>query len=195
MGTTEKDDTGKCYITQFLCGPNGYIGKYRKHHQAPGGASLGLAEGDSFPVFDIDGFTLGFNICFDGRSWDTIELMKKAGVDIIHHPHGNLLDLGADAEEWTRGKLYYLPARAIYSRSYILVNNSAGDTISPIGTSSFCGGAVIIDPLGQAIVRTTQKDRSEMMVFATLIKPVSALIPQGEVKMNLRYPSSHHPWP
>ena len=51
----------------------------------------------------MDGFRLGILICFDGRHEDTLEVMKKAQVDVIHHPHGNTIgSLGREAEEWTR---------------------------------------------------------------------------------------------
>jgi len=169
------------YIAQTVVGPAGYLGKFRKYHPTGGEKAAGFSPGKSFPVFDIDGFRMGVNICFDGRHEDTLQAMIKKKVDLIHHPHGNTLGLGREAEEWTRGKLTYFAPRAIAARAYILIHNSAGDTVSPNTTNQYGSGALIVDPLGQAVARTTQKTRSEKMVFATLKKPLSVHVPDFEL--------------
>ena len=181
VGMAERDQD-RFYITQIVVAPGGYIGKYRKHHLAGPGEQAGFLPGSSFPVLEIDGFRLGINICYDGRFSDTIEAMKREKVDMIHHPHGNWLSLGQDAEEWTRGKLVYFVSRAVYSRAYILINNSAGDMEQPSGTAQFGSGALVIDPLGQVVTRTLERDRSEKMVLATLTRPLSRLVPEFELK-------------
>lgn len=181
VGMAEKD--GDTYhIAQILVGPDGYLGKYRKHHPTGGEQSCGFAPGESFPTWNVDGFRLGILICFDGRHPDTLEAMKRAQVDVIHHPHGNTIgNLGREAEEWTRSKTVYFVPRAVASRAYMLVNNSADDTPQPGGTLQYASGALVIDPLGQVVARTTQHDRSEKMVLATLVRPES-LIPAGELE-------------
>lgn len=181
VGMAEKDgDTH--HITQVLVGPEGYIGKYRKHFPTGPEQSCGFSPGEAFPVFDVDGFRLGFNICADGRQQKTIDAMKEAKVDVIHHPHGNTLGLGRDSEEWTRGKMVYFVPRAVHARAYILINNSAGDTPQPKGVINFGSGALAIDPLGQVIKRTTEKNRDEKMIVVTLHKPLSRLIPPYEME-------------
>ena len=180
VGMAEKD-RDEYYIAQVLVGPEGYIGKYRKHHPTGPERKCGFSPGKEFPVWDIDGFKLGINICADGRNEGTIKAMKDAEVDVIHHPHGNWLSLGKDAEEWTRGKMVYFVARATFARAYILINNSAGDTELPEGVSSFGSGALVVDPLGQVMDRTAQKDRKEKMIIVTLKKPLSSLIPPFEM--------------
>lgn len=180
VGLAEKA-RGKYHVCQAIVGPKGYVGKYRKYHPTGGELDAGFSPGKSFPTFDIDGFKLGVNICFDGRHEDTIEAMKKAKVDLIHHPHGNNLGLGTDAEEWTRGKLTYIAARAIHARAYIMINNSALDNQRPDGPEEYGSGALIIDPLGQVVKRTKQRNRGEKMVVATLVKPLAALIPKFEL--------------
>jgi len=179
VGMPEKEGA-KHYITQVIVGPNGYLGKYRKHHPTTGEREAGFSAGTGFPVFAIDDFTLGINICFDGRHQDTIEAMKKRRVDVVHHPHGNELGLGKNAEEWTRGKMTYLVSRAIYARAYLLVNNSAGETKGPGGVMRFGSGAMAIDPLGQVVSRTVQGTQSEKMLVTALFKPLSAFIPSFE---------------
>ncbi len=181
VGMAEK--AGEEYhIAQAVIGPDGYIGKYRKYHPTGGEQKCGFSPGKEFPVFDVDGFRLGINICADGRQEDTIQAMKDAKVDMIHHPHGNYLSLGKDAEEWTRGKMAYFVPRATFSRAYILINNSAGDTKHPRGVNAYGSGALAIDPLGQVVDRTTEQDRKEKMIVVTLKRPLAALIPAYELR-------------
>ncbi len=181
IGMAERDREHH-HIAQIVVGPEGYLGKYRKNHPTGGEQHCGFSPGKSFPTWDIDGFRFGVLICFDGRHLDTIEAMKKAHADVIHHPHGNTVGgLGREAEEWTRSKMVYFVSRAVTSRSYILANNSAEDTEQPQRTLQYSSGALVVDPLGQAITRTAQTDRREKMIFATLKKPVD-LIPAGELR-------------
>ncbi|MCH7727653.1 MAG: carbon-nitrogen hydrolase family protein [Planctomycetes bacterium] len=181
VGMAERDGE-QHHIAHVLVGPGGYLGKYRKFHPTGGEQTCGFAPGKSFPTWDIDGFRFGILICFDGRHQDTIEAMKKAHVDIIHHPHGNTIgNLGREAEEWTRSKTVYFVPRAVFARSYMLVNNSAEDTEQPHRTLQYSSGALVVDPLGQIVDRTTQRDRTEKMIIVTLQKP-EALIPTGELQ-------------
>jgi hypothetical protein len=108
--------------------------------------------------------------------------MRKSHVDIILHPHGNGLGQGRDAEEWTRGKSVYFVSRAVHARAYILINNSAKDTPYPRGVIRYSSGALVIDPLRQIAKRTTQKTRSEKMILATLVKPISQFIPDFAIR-------------
>ena len=181
MGMAEKD--GDTYhITQALVGPDGFIGKYRKSYPTGSEQSCGFSPGGEYPTWNVRGFRLGINICADGRQQATIDAMKAANVDVIHHPHGNLLGLGRDSEEWTRGKTVYFVPRAVHARAYILINNSAGDLRDPKGEHNFGSGALAIDPLGQVIDRTKAKDRQEKMIVVTLTKPLSTLIPPYELE-------------
>jgi predicted amidohydrolase len=181
VGMAEKDGE-KYHIAQAVIGPDGYIGKYRKYHPTGTEQNCGFSPGKDFPVFDIDGFRLGINICADGRQEDTIQAMKEGKVDMIHHPHGNYLSLGKDGEEWTRGKMVYFVPRATFSRAYILINNSAGDTKHPRGVNEYGSGALAIDPLGQVIDRTTHKDRKEKMIVVEIKRPLAALVPPYELR-------------
>lgn len=181
VGMAERDGQHH-HIAQVLVGPNGYLGKYRKNHPTGNEQRCGFSPGKAFPTWDVDGFRLGILICADGRYEDTIEAMKKAEVDVIHHPHGNTVgNLGREAEEWTRSKAVYFVPRAVFARTNIIVNNSAENTVQPFGTVRYSSGALVIDPLGQVVRRTEQPDRNEKMIIATIRKP-DAIIPPGELQ-------------
>jgi len=181
VGMAERDGN-RHHIAQVLVGPKGYLGRYRKNHPTSSEQQCGFASGQAFPFWEIDGFRFGILICADGRHQNTIEAMKNAHIDVIHHPHGNTVgSLGREAEEWTRSKMVYFVPRAVQARAHILVNNSAEDSQQPHATLQYSSGALVVDPLGQVVARTTQKDRSEKMVIATLQKP-SVIIPEGELQ-------------
>ena len=124
IGMAEKA-RGKHHIAQVAVGPSGYVGKYRKYYPTPSERDVGFAPGRSFPTFDVDGFRLGINICADGRHADTIEAMRKAKADVVHHPHGNFLWLGKNAEDRpTQGR----PARvATAAMGYTQIKESISE--------------------------------------------------------------------
>ena len=183
IGSPEKS-RGKYYISQIVVGPHEYMGKYRKHFPTKDEQKCGFSPGTSFPTFMLDGFKLGINICADGRRQETIDEMKKANVNFIHHPHGNYMGFGANADEWTRGKTVYFVPRAIHARAYILINCSAGDTVEMGKKKSHSSGALIIDPLGQVMKRTTQTTHTEKILIGEIKRPLSSLIPKSEMKWN-----------
>jgi predicted amidohydrolase len=181
VGMAERD-AERHYIAQIVVGPKGYLGKYRKCFPTGTERACGFVPGEEYPTWDVDGFRFGIVICADGRQESTILEMKEAGVDVIHHPHGNYVgNLGRDAEEWTRSKLVYIAPRALTSRAHVLINNSAGDIVEPMATRQFSSGALVIDSLGQVVRRTDQHDRAERMIVMTLAHPLS-LIPPGELE-------------
>jgi predicted amidohydrolase len=182
VGLAERDEQ-RHYIAQVVVGPAGYLGKYRKCFPTGTERACGFSPGQEYPTWDIDGFRFGIVICADGRHETTILEMKKAGADVVHHPHGNYVgNLGRDAEEWTRSKLVYVAPRALTARAHILINNSAGDMSEPTGIRQFGSGAMVIDSLGQCVRRTEQRDRAERMIVVTLARPLS-LIPPGELRI------------
>lgn len=183
MGMAEKEGDNY-YITQFLVGPKGYVGKYRKYHTTRTERDGGFISGKDFTVWNVEGFRVGPLICYDGGFKDTLEAMKRLEVDVIVHPHANSAKpTWKNAEEWTRLKLVSFVQRAVEARAYILINNNAGDIEGRAEPGrSFASGAMVLDPLGQAIARTTATDRAEKMVIATLVKPLSHHIPGYKLK-------------
>jgi predicted amidohydrolase len=182
VGILEKQN-GNYYNAQIVVGPQGYLGHYRKHYPTPKEREvLSTLPGKAYPTFEIVGIRFGINICADSRQMDTIEALAARGVRLVHNPHANFLSLGQNAEEWTRGKLvYYLP-RVIACRAHILINNVAGSVCDTAGTSyAFSSGAMILDPLGQVVVRTTQTDCGEKMVISTVDTDLASYVPRFEL--------------
>jgi len=180
IGCPEKSGS-KYYITQIVIGPKGYIGKYRKNYINESEKTCGFSAGNSYPTFMIDNFKMGINIGLDARQKSTIDIMKNRNIDFIHHPHGNYMIMGCNAEEWTRGKMVYFVSRAVQTRAYLLVNCQAGNAVEMGENRSHSSGALIIDPLGQVLKRTAQTTRTEKMLIVNITKPLSSLIPDFEM--------------
>lgn len=183
VGMLESCD-GLYYTAQIVVAPHGYLGHYRKHcptsHEQE---TMLVSPGQGYPTFDVGGIRLGINICADSRQPETIDALAEQGVDLVHTPHANGLGLGAHAEEWTRGKLVYYLDRVVRCRAHIAVNNIAGSaTYSTSERMDYAGGAMILDPLGQVVERTTEQDREPHMIVATLDTDVRHYIPEFELR-------------
>ena len=84
VGIAEVDPaTGLGYNTAALIGPNGYIGKYRKHGlNAQDQAWVTPGDG-GFPVFDTELGRLTMLICYDDTYWQYPRLAALHKVDVV----------------------------------------------------------------------------------------------------------------
>jgi predicted amidohydrolase len=84
VGIAERDAaTGLGYNTAALIGPDGYIGKYRKHGLNSQDQRW-VTNGDlGFPVFDTELGRITILICYDDTYWQYARLAALHGVDII----------------------------------------------------------------------------------------------------------------
>jgi predicted amidohydrolase len=158
------------------------MGHYRKHYPTAGERqALSTLPGTAYPIFRLGDVRLGINICADSRQLDTIDALAEQGVQVVHNPHANYLSLGRNPKEWTRGKLVYYLQRVIHCRAHFLINNLAGTATDSRGvTYHYSGGAMILDPLGQVVARTTSQRSREEMVVATLDTELEHFIPEFE---------------
>ena len=162
----------RLYISQALVGPKGVVGHYEKVHLA--GASRGegrvFSPGSQFRVFDVDGASVGINICYDGRHPGSSLSLAHLGAELILHPHGNLVGgLGLHPLDWTQNKRAYLGPRSIDTCAYTLICNSVGDVVDRSGTRRrFSGGALVLGPDGDFVARSPSASRRPHMVLADL---------------------------
>ena len=138
------DDPKRFSNTLVAVGPDGAVqATYRKQHLydafgasesswvVPGG--LGAPQ-----TFDVDGFRVGMQTCYDIRFPEVTRRLVDAGAELVLVP-----------AEWVRGPLKeqhwstLLAARAIENTVYV----AAADQTPPIGV----GGSVILDPMGVAL--------------------------------------------
>ena len=163
---------GRLYISHVLVGPKGLVGHYEKVHLAGpvDGEGKVFSPGKQFRVFDVDGITVGINICYDGRHPGSSLAVAHMGAEVVLRPHGNLVGgLGTDPVDWTGNKRVYLGRRSIDTCTYTVVNNSIGNLRDRSGqVRKFCGGAVVFGLDGEFVARSSSKQRRPHMIIADL---------------------------
>jgi predicted amidohydrolase len=84
VGIAELDPvTGLGYNTAALVGPNGYIGKYRKHGLNSQDQAWVTPGDGGFPVFDTELGRLMMLICYDDTYWQYPRLAALHKVDVV----------------------------------------------------------------------------------------------------------------
>jgi predicted amidohydrolase len=84
VGIAEFDPaTGLGYNTAALVGPDGYIGKYRKHGLNPQDQAWVTPGDGGFPVFDTELGRLMMLICYDDTYWQYPRLAALHNVDVV----------------------------------------------------------------------------------------------------------------
>lgn len=76
----------RIYNTAVLVGPEGLVGTYRKVHRAGTEKMMFLAGDKGSDVFDTAFGKVGFIICFDKNSPETVRNLKLKGAEIILNP-------------------------------------------------------------------------------------------------------------
>lgn len=75
------------YNTAVLIGPEGYIGKYRKVHQALAERLYFYPGNGDYPVFDTRIGKVGLSICFDKAYPEVARILAIKGAEIIASPN------------------------------------------------------------------------------------------------------------
>jgi predicted amidohydrolase len=84
VGIAELDPvTGLGYNTAALVGPNGYLGKYRKHGLNSQDQAWVTPGDGGFPVFDTELGRLTMLICYDDTYWQYPRLAALHNVDVV----------------------------------------------------------------------------------------------------------------
>lgn len=137
-------------------------GRYDKTHLGdliyPDGISHESAywdEGDEYPIFDIEGVTLGIHICYDVIYPETARILAVNGAEVIVNPAAAVKGY---REGWNR----MLPCRALENQVYYAM-------CAPVGTqreANLIGGSRILDPSGDTLTEVVWEE--ETLVSATI---------------------------
>ncbi len=159
VGIAERDPrTGLAYNSSALIGPNGYIGKYRKHG-LNAQDQLWATEGNlGFPVFDTEIGRISLLICYDDTYWQYARLAALHGVDII--AWSSVSDrvmpgtppAAAKGDHSTVANVQYLSA---ISGAWVVASTRNGIEENPITKQRlyYNGGSSIWSPEGEKIAQ------------------------------------------
>ena len=159
-GYPERAEDGQIYNAVQLIDANGQrLCNYRKTHLFGDlDHSMFSPGGDEFPVVELNGWKLGFLICYDLEFPENTRRLALAGAELILVPTANMVPFDFVADVTVR-------ARAFENQCYVAYANYCGheDQIH------YCGQSSIAAPDGQ---RVAQAGLDEALIVATLDRQV-----------------------
>ncbi|MBY3300169.1 hydratase [Rhizobium laguerreae] len=157
-GVAERDGD-RFYNSALLCGPEGYIGKYRKLHLWNNENRL-FRKGDlGLPVFDLPFGRIGIAICYDGWFPETFRELALAGAELVCVPTNWVPMAGAESAPEPMANILH-KAAAHTNGLYI----ACADRIGIERGQPFIGRSLIVGPQGWPISGPASADREEILL-------------------------------
>jgi predicted amidohydrolase len=186
-GLFEKDTDDRLYKAYVCIDNNGLLAKYRKLHPF---INPHLTAGDTYCVFELNGWKCGILICYDNNIIENVRATKLLGAEIIFMPHVTMctpstrpgagfidpilwrnreadptsLRLEFDGMKGREWLMKWLPARAYDNAVYAIFSNPIGMDDDQLKN----GCSMIIDPFGDIIAECRSFDDS--FITATLTR-------------------------
>ena len=160
-GFLERDVSGIVYNTQVICGPQGYVGHYRKTH-VPDVEIGTFCHGDALPVFEHAKARYGIEICYDSHFPEVSTILAGKGAEVIFLPHASP---GEKREEKRTRWMRYIPARAYDNNVFVAICNPGGDN----GAGRVSTGVTFVcDPSG-VVIDELESGTEEGMIVTDLL--------------------------
>jgi predicted amidohydrolase len=172
-----EDDRGIHYNTQFIVGPEGYVGKQRKVHLSLDEYYL-FRHGTDVPVFDLPMARVGIIICYDNHIPEIARCLAVKGAEVLLAPHASRFGT------WPRGDAARRSAvrkqkdawrlvhacRAFDNGCYVALCNTVGRSAMGLRgvEANHAGGCMVIDPAGDVVAESRTRDLREEMALANL---------------------------
>jgi predicted amidohydrolase len=203
-GLFEKDRDDNIFKAYVCVGKNGLIAKHRKLHPF---INPVIIPGNSYCVFEIEGWKCGILICYDNNIIENVRATTLLGAQIIFMPHVTMctpssrpgagfvdpklwenreadptsLRLEFDGLKGREWLMKWLPSRSYDNAVYSVFSNPIGMD----GDQLKNGCSMIIDPFGDIIAECRSFDDS--IVTATLT-PEKLTLAGGHRYLNARRP-------
>ncbi len=169
-GLFEKDKDDKLFKAYVCVNKSGLVAKHRKLHPF---INSHLTPGNSYTVFELEGWKCGILICYDSNIIENVRATNLLGADIIFMPHVTMctpsprpgagfinpdlwhnrekdptsLRLEFDGMKGRDWLMKWLPSRAYDNAAYIIFSNPIGMDDDQLKN----GCSMIIDPFGDII--------------------------------------------
>jgi predicted amidohydrolase len=160
-GVAERDGNA-FFNTAIVCGPDGFVGKYRKLHLWNEEKRFFRSGDLGLPVFDTPLGRIGVAICYDGWFPETFRKLALKGALLVCVPTNWVPMPGADPQSEPMANVLH-KAAAHSNGVYI----ACADRIGIERGQSFLGRSVILGPTGWPVAGPASADRTEI-IFAKL---------------------------
>lgn len=204
-GLFEKDENDNLFKSYICIDKNGLIAKHHKLHPF---INPYLTAGNSYTIFEINGWKCGILICYDNNVIENVRATKLLGADIIFMPHVTMctpssrpgagfvdpilwknrevdptsLRLEFDGMKGRAWLMKWLLARAYDNGIYVIFSNAIGMDDDQLKN----GCSMIIDPFGDILAECRDLDDSFVTATITSDKLIAA---GGYRYINARRPS------
>ena len=192
-GLFEKDENDNLFKAYVCVDKNGLIAKHRKLHPF---INPWLTPGNSYCVFELQGWKCGILICYDNNIIENVRATKLLGADIIFMPHVTMctpstrpgagfvdpalwknreadptsLRLEFDGMKGRGWLMKWLPARAYDNAIYVIFSNPIGMDDDQLKN----GCSMILDPFGDTVAECRLFDDSFVTAVITPEKLIQA---------------------
>ncbi|THD45966.1 MAG: hydratase [Bradyrhizobium sp.] len=160
-GLAERDGDA-FFNTAIVCGPDGFVGKYRKLHLWNEEKRYFRSGDLGLPVFDTPLGRIGVAICYDGWFPETFRQLTLNGALLVCVPTNWVPMPGGDLQPEPMANVLH-KAAAHSNGVYI----ACADRIGTERGQSFLGRSVILGPTGWPVAGPASADRAEI-IFAKL---------------------------
>ena len=170
-------DSGIHYNTQFIVGPEGYLGKQRKVHLSRDEYFFFRA-GTSLPVFDLPFARVGIAVCYDNEVPEVSRCLAVGGAEVLLCPHAGRFGTWPDnlagrrravGEQKAHWRLLHA-CRAYDNGVFIALVNTSGQSAEnlPDVEANHAGGCMIFGPDGGLVAESSTDDIADEMIVAAL---------------------------
>lgn len=147
-GLVESSPRGRIFASHLVASPDRAVAVYRKTHVAPPEQGI-FSAGADLPLFEIDGWRFGIQLCYDAHFPELTTRMALDGADLIFFPHASPRGTPQGKfDSWRR----HLPARAFDNGLFVVACNQTGTNGEGL---KFPGVAVAFGPAGQILAQDT----------------------------------------
>ncbi|XUY29001.1 nitrilase family protein [Agrobacterium sp. rho-8.1] len=154
-----ESDGDKSYNSAMICGPEGFIGKYRKLHLWNNEHRY-FHKGDiGLPVFDLPFGRVGIAICYDGWFPETFRSLALAGAELVCVPTNWVPMAGAESDAEPMANI--LHKAAAHTNGLFI---ACADRTGTERGQRFIGNSLIIGPDGWPISGPASADGEELLV-------------------------------
>jgi len=172
-----EEERGVFYNTQFVVGPEGYLGKQRKVHLSRDEYFF-FRGGTSLPVLELPMARVGIVICYDNEMPELARCLAVKGAEVLLCPHAARFGAWPRTPQdrrraVARNKKHWTMIHACHAYEngcYVALCNTAGRSAMGLKgvRANHAGGCMVFDPYGNQVCQSRSRDIRDEMLLARI---------------------------